>query len=137
MILASPVTTLACRMKLIHCPCGAPKEVFTSRSDPDDDFSVTILACRVTILTCRMELIHCPCGAPKEVFTSRSDPDDDLSVMILACRVMILACRMKQIHCPCGGGGVIIMDSQTVPRLITKNNVIPFVSLHHSTLAAR
>jgi hypothetical protein len=24
-----------------HCPCGAPKEVFTSRFEPDDDFSVS------------------------------------------------------------------------------------------------
>jgi hypothetical protein len=34
-------TILACRVKLIHCPCGAPKDVFTSRSEPDDDFSVS------------------------------------------------------------------------------------------------
>jgi hypothetical protein len=60
-------------------PCGAPKGVFTSRSELDDDLSVTILACR-------MKLIHCPCGAPKEVFTARFEPEDDLSVTILACR---------------------------------------------------
>jgi hypothetical protein len=82
-------------MKLFHCPCGAPKEGVISRSEPDDDLSVTILACRVTILACRIKLIHCPCGAPKEGFISRSESDDDLSVTILAC-------RMKLVHCPCG-----------------------------------
>jgi hypothetical protein len=40
-------------MKLIHCPCRAPKELFTSRSERNDDLNVTILACRVTILACR------------------------------------------------------------------------------------
>jgi hypothetical protein len=63
------MTILACRMKLIHCPCGAPKVVFTSRSEPDDDLSVTILACRVTIVACRLKPIHCTCGAPKQVLT--------------------------------------------------------------------
>ncbi|KAH0809175.1 hypothetical protein GEV33_013620 [Tenebrio molitor] len=32
---------LACRMKLMHYPCDTPKEVFTSRSEPDDDLSVS------------------------------------------------------------------------------------------------
>jgi hypothetical protein len=40
-ILACRVTILACRMKLIHCPCDTSEEDFTSRSDPDDDFSVS------------------------------------------------------------------------------------------------
>jgi hypothetical protein len=25
----------------MHCPCDTPKEVFTSRSEPDDDLSVS------------------------------------------------------------------------------------------------
>jgi hypothetical protein len=50
---------------------NAPEEVFTSRFEPYDDFSVTILACRVTILACRLKLISCLCGAPEEVFASK------------------------------------------------------------------
>jgi hypothetical protein len=56
-ILACRVPILACLTKLIHCPCGAPKEVFTSRSEPDEDLIVTILACRVTILACRVTIL--------------------------------------------------------------------------------
>jgi hypothetical protein len=44
-ILACRVTILACRLKPIHCACGVPTEVFTSRFEPDrferDDFSVS------------------------------------------------------------------------------------------------
>jgi hypothetical protein len=47
-----------------NSPCGAPEEVFTSRSEPYDDLSVTILACR-------LKLISCLCGAPEEVFASK------------------------------------------------------------------
>jgi hypothetical protein len=54
-----------------NSPCGAPEEVFTSRSEPYDDLSVTILACRVTILAYRLKLISCLCGAPEEVFASK------------------------------------------------------------------
>jgi hypothetical protein len=50
---------------------NAPEEVFASRFEPYDDFSVTILACRVTILACRLKLISCLCGAPEEVFASK------------------------------------------------------------------
>jgi hypothetical protein len=54
-----------------NSPCGAPEEVFTSRFEPYDDLSVTILTCRVTILACRLKLISCLCGAPEEVFASK------------------------------------------------------------------
>jgi hypothetical protein len=83
-------------MKLIHCPCGAPKEGVISRSEPDDDFSVSCDDFSVS-----HETNSLPCGAPKG-FISRSKPDDDLSMTILAYRVTILACRMKLVHCPCG-----------------------------------
>jgi hypothetical protein len=63
------VTMLACRMKLMHYPCDTPKEVFTSRSEPDDDLSVSRDDFSVSRENFSVShLIHCPCGAPK-VFT--------------------------------------------------------------------
>jgi hypothetical protein len=125
-------------MKLIRCPYGAPKELFTSRFESDDE-SYDVIVNKGDFCKSRKVSLSLFSGPSLTV-----EPDDDLSVTILACRVTILACRMTLIHYPCSAPKEVFTsrsapdDDLSVTILACRMKLIRYLrSFHFNNIATR
>jgi hypothetical protein len=75
------LTILAWRMKLIHCPCGAPKEVFTYKSDNTKGKVISIIFVVLSRMSPTLEFEYHECAA-RVVFSSMGDISENTTKII-------------------------------------------------------